>query len=372
MLNDQEYILDQIVRIVEKERPDVVLISGDVYNTSTPSAEAVHLLDRFITNLNAVCNHIFILPGNHDSAERLAFGSEIMSKNGVYFSQTFSANPQKITLNDSNGEVNIYLLPFVRPIDVRYAFKDDSDLPAITTYDDAIRKSIEAMQPDYTQRNILIAHQYIKNGNRCDGEESIGGLDEVDADIVKDFDYVALGHLHRPQQVQYPHIRYSGSPLPMGFGEVGQQKKVCLVECEGRNVSVRQLNVPLFQKLEKLSGDLPALEARLAELSLAGEPVWTEVLYTGPGLVSDLRERLLEKAASHVEILRVRCACNPIGTASSADDDINLEDMDIFDVFERRLDDLEREAGLDDEQRKALRETYAEAVREYNQRIEGE
>ena len=97
MLKDQEYILDQIVRIVEKERPDVVLISGDVYNTSTPSAEAVHLLDRFITNLNAVCNHIFVLSGNHDSAERLAFGSEIMSKNGVYFSQTFSANPQKIT-----------------------------------------------------------------------------------------------------------------------------------------------------------------------------------------------------------------------------------------------------------------------------------
>ena len=230
MLQDQEYIRDQIVRVVEKEHPDVVLISGDVYNTSTPSAEAVHLLDSFITKLNAICNHIFVLPGNHDSAERLAFGSEIMSKNGVYFSQTFSANPQKITLNDSNGEVNIYLLPFVRPIDVRYAFKDDSNNQAITTYDDAIRKSIEAMQPAYTQRNILVAHQYIKNGNRCDGEESIGGLDEVDADIVKDFDYVALGHLHRPQQVQYPHIRYSGSPLKYSFSEVKDSKSVSIVE----------------------------------------------------------------------------------------------------------------------------------------------
>jgi exonuclease SbcD len=121
-------------------------------------------------------------------------------------------------------------LPFVRPIDVRYAFKDHSDAPSITTYDDAIRKSIEAMQPDYTQRNILVAHQYIKNGNRCDGEESIGGLDEVDAEIVKDFDYVALGHLHRPQQVQYPHIRYSGSPLKYSFSEVKDSKSVSIVE----------------------------------------------------------------------------------------------------------------------------------------------
>ena len=201
MLKDQEHILDQIVRIVEKERPDVVLIAGDVYNISTPSADAVHLLDRFITNLNAICNHIIILPGNHDSAERLAFGSEIMSKNGVYFSQTFSAQPQQITLNDSFGEVNIYLLPFVRPIDVRYAFKDDSEEKSITTYDEAISQAINVMHPDYTQRNILVAHQYIKGADRCDGEESIGGLDEVDATIVKDFDYVALGHLHRPQKV---------------------------------------------------------------------------------------------------------------------------------------------------------------------------
>jgi exonuclease SbcD len=230
MLEDQAYILDQIVHIVQQEQPNVVLIAGDVYNVSTPSGEAVRLLNDFIISLHAVCDHIVVLSGNHDSAERLAFGSEIMCKNGVYFSQTFSANPQKITLNDSFGEVNIYLLPFVRPIDVRYAFKDDSDGQSITTYDDAIRKSIEAMQPDYTQRNILVAHQYIKNGDRCDGEESIGGLDEVDANIVKNFDYVALGHLHRPQQVQYPHIRYSGSPLKYSFSEVKDLKSVSIVE----------------------------------------------------------------------------------------------------------------------------------------------
>ena len=247
MLEDQKYILNQIVRIVEKECPDVVLIAGDVYNTSTPSGEAVRLLNDFITSLHAICNHIVVLSGNHDSAERLAFGSEIMSKSGVYFSQTFSANPQKITLNDSFGEVNIYLLPFVRPIDVRYAFKEDSEEKSITTYDEAISQAINAMHPDYTQRNILVAHQYIKGADRCDGEESIGGLDEVDADIVKDFDYVALGHLHRPQKVQYPHIRYSGSPLKYSFSEVKNTKSVSIVELnEKGSLSIReQVLVPL-------------------------------------------------------------------------------------------------------------------------------
>ena len=156
----------------------------------------------------------------------------------------------------------------------------------------------------------------------------------------------------------------------MGFGERGQQKKVCLVECEGRTVAVRQIDVPLFQKLEKLSGDMPELEARLAELSLLGESVWAEVLYTGPGVVSDLRERLLEKATSNVEILRVRCAHDHNASLADSDDSTDLEDMHVQDVFERRLDDLEREAGLEEEQRNALRETFAEAMHHYYLRKE--
>lgn len=247
MLEDQAYILDQIVRIVKQERPDVVLVAGDVYNISTPAGEAVSLLDNFITSLHALCGHIVILSGNHDSAERLAFGSEIMSKSGVHFSQTFSAEPQQITLSDSFGDVHIYLLPFVRPIDVRYAFRDEDGEQSVTSYDDAIRKSIEAMHPDYAQRNILVAHQYFKGADRCDGEESIGGLDEVDATIVKDFDYVALGHLHRPQPVQYPHIRYSGSPLKYSFSEVKDTKSVSIIELNEKGaLSVReQALIPL-------------------------------------------------------------------------------------------------------------------------------
>lgn len=241
MLEDQKYILDQIVAIVQEERPDAIIIAGDVYHTSTPAAEAVSVLDHYISRLHALCGHVFVLSGNHDSAERIAFGSEIMGANGVHFSQVFSATPQQISLRDEHGEVHFYMLPFVRPMDVRSAFANDEQDQPIDSYDAAIRKAIEAMQPDYTQRNILIAHQYIQGAERCDGEETVGGLDEVDAAIVKDFDYVALGHLHGPQHVQYPHIRYSGSPLKYSFSEVAHRKSVTLIECgEKGNLSIRE------------------------------------------------------------------------------------------------------------------------------------
>lgn len=248
MIDDQRYILERIEHITEEEQPDVVLIAGDVYNSATPSAEAVGLLNDFITRLHSLCRYVVILSGNHDSAERLAFGAEIMRQNGVYFSQTFSRTPQEITIPDEHGEVHIYLLPFVRPIDVRSAYKDVLEADEqIESYDDAIAKAVDAMHPDYTQRNILVAHQYINGGERCDGEEAIGGLDEVDVEIVKNFDYVALGHLHRPQTVQYKYVRYSGSPLKYSFSEVQNRKSVTIIELnEKGNMAIRERDlVPL-------------------------------------------------------------------------------------------------------------------------------
>lgn len=249
MIEDQRYILERIESIVRDEQPDVVLIAGDVYNSATPSAEAVSLLNDFITHLHLICGHVVILSGNHDSAERLAFGSEIMRQNGVYFSQTFSPTPQKITIPDEHGEVHIYLLPFVRPIDVRSAYKEELESTGeqVESYDEAIAKAVEAMHPEYSQRNILVAHQYINGGERCDGEDVVGGLDEVDVEIVKNFDYVALGHLHRPQSVQYLHVRYSGSPLKYSFSEVDNRKSVSIIELNAKgNTVIRERDlVPL-------------------------------------------------------------------------------------------------------------------------------
>lgn len=243
MLDDQKYILSQIEAIVREEKPDVILIAGDVYQTSTPAAEAVTLLNEFVNNLHTLCKHVFLISGNHDSAERLSFGAEIMSQNGVHFSKMFNREPQKVSVSDQFGAVNIYMLPFITPIDVRAVFKDELEQKGeqIDSYDAAVKKAIDAMHPDYTQRNILVAHQYIKNGERCDGEDSIGGVDEVDAAIVKDFDYVALGHLHRSQYMQYPHIRYSGSPLKYSFSEVNNKKGLTIIELnEKGNIVIRE------------------------------------------------------------------------------------------------------------------------------------
>lgn len=255
MLDDQKYILNEIVRVVKEEKPDVIIIAGDVYQTSTPAAEAVSLMNEYINQLHALCKHIFVLSGNHDSAERIAFGAEIMNQTGVHFSQVFNSKPQKITLRDEYGDVNIYMLPFVRPVDVRAVYEnelEESD-QTIETYDAAVQKAIDAMAPDYSQRNILVAHQYFKGGERCEGEDSVGGLDDVDAEIVKNFDYVALGHLHRPQHVQqYPHIRYSGSPLKYSFSEVNHQKSVSIIECnEKGNLTIRERElIPLHDWID--------------------------------------------------------------------------------------------------------------------------
>ena len=257
MIEDQRYILERIENIVKEEQPDVVLIAGDVYNSATPSAEAVSLLNDFITHLHSLCRYVVILSGNHDSAERLAFGAEIMRQNGVYFSQTFSQVPQKITIPDEYGDVNIYLLPFVRPIDVRSAYKEalEPSGEQVDSYDAAIGKAVEAMHPDYTQRNILVAHQYIKGGERCEGEDVVGGLDEVDVEIVKNFDYVALGHLHRPQHVQYKHVRYSGSPLKYSFSEVDNKKSVSIIELNTKgNMVIRERDLAPLHDWADLRG----------------------------------------------------------------------------------------------------------------------
>ena len=385
--------LDWLVLTMRDEAVDALLVAGDVFDSGLPSNQAQSLYYRFLCEAaKGPCRHVILTAGNHDSPTFLDAPQPLLEALNVrVIGSALEAEEEVLMLNNSEGrpELIVCAVPFLRDRDLYRARPgdtiDDRDVLLAAGmrehYARCARKAeelrAEAASQGLQLPAIAMGHLFAAGGSvgSDDGVRDIriGSLGQIGADIfTESFDYVALGHLHGPQKVNgKEHIRYSGSPLPMGFGEVGQQKNVCLVECEGRTVNVRQLNVPLFQKLEQLSGDLPALEARLTELSLADERVWTEVLYTGPGLVSDLRERLLEKAASHVEILRVRCAHNLSGAPSSADDDLSLDDMSIYDVFERRLDDLEREVGLDEEQRKALRETYAEAVRDFNQREEG-
>ena len=227
LLEEQKHILDVIVHAAEDRKPDGILIAGDVYDLTIPAAEAVALFDDFLVRLQSLGIKVFVISGNHDSPERIAFASRIMNRSGVYMSPVYAGETTPIVLSDVFGEVAIYMLPFVKPATVRYWAGDDS----IKTYDDAVRYAVGKMEVDPSRRNIIIAHQLITNAERSDSEEvSVGGVENVDASVFDAFDYVALGHLHRPQSCTRKTVRYSGSPLKYSFSEVKDKKGIVVVE----------------------------------------------------------------------------------------------------------------------------------------------
>jgi exonuclease SbcD len=223
MMEDQTYILKQILRILDDEAPDAVLIAGDVYDKSVPSAEAVELFDEFLVQLAARSLRVFIISGNHDSPERIAFASRLIDHSGIHLSPVYSGRVTPVVLADEYGPVNFYMLPFVKPAHVRRYFEDAE----IGSYTDALRTAINAMAMDRTQRNVLVTHQFVTGAARSESEDvSVGGADNVDATVFDGFDYVALGHIHGPQSIGSDRIRYSGTPLKYSFSEAKHIKSV--------------------------------------------------------------------------------------------------------------------------------------------------
>ena len=226
MYEDQNYILKKIIEIIDDQKPDAVLIAGDVYDKSIPSSEAVTLFDDFLYMLSKRDLQVFVISGNHDSPERLSFASRLIEKSGVHISPVYNGEIKPITIKDEFGNVNIYMLPFIKPSNVRRYFDEE-----ITSYTDAVGKAIEEMKIDNTQRNILVTHQFVTGSSRTESEEiSVGGTDNVDVSVFKDFDYVALGHIHRAQNCTTEKVRYCGTPLKYSFSEANDVKSVTVVE----------------------------------------------------------------------------------------------------------------------------------------------
>lgn len=226
MLDDQKYILDEIVRITENEKADGVIIAGDVYDKSVPPAEAVSLFDSFLNSLAERNVKIFIISGNHDSAERVAFGSEIMEKGGIYISPVFDGRVKKVSLKDEFGSLNVYLLPFVKGATVKPFFEDRE----ITDTNSAVKAVIESLDINSEERNIIVSHQFITGAERSESEEIyVGGTDNVDSTVFSDFDYAALGHIHKPQSMGRKTIRYCGTPLKYSFSEISSVKSVTVL-----------------------------------------------------------------------------------------------------------------------------------------------
>lgn len=227
MLEDQEYILDKIIEIADSENIDSMLIAGDVYDKSVPSAEAVQLFDDFLFEFLKRNIKVFVISGNHDSAERIAFGSRIMNRGGIYMSPVYEGELSPVTLKDEFGKVNIWMLPFIKPANVRRFFENVD----ISSYTDALKTVIDSMNIDKSERNILITHQFVTGAERCESEEiSVGGTDNVDASVFFDFDYTALGHIHRAQNCKTDNIRYCGTPLKYSFSEAKDIKSVTVAE----------------------------------------------------------------------------------------------------------------------------------------------
>lgn len=261
MIEDQKYILNQILGIIDEEQPDGILLAGDLYDRPVPSAEAVQLLDSFLTRLAKRKIPVYAISGNHDSAERIAFGSHIMSSSGICMSPVYDGKTAKYCLMDNYGEVWIHLLPFIRPAVVRHVFAGEEGAEEIRTYQEAVQAAVEHMDLDTEKRNVLVAHQFVVGAMSCDSEEIIvGGIDQIEGAVFRDFDYVALGHIHSPQNVGNDRIRYCGTPLKYSFSEAGQQKSVTVVELgEKGTLEVREIQLKPLRDMRKLKGTYMAI-----------------------------------------------------------------------------------------------------------------
>ena len=212
---DQKYILDEILKCLKEEKPEVILIAGDIYDRAVPSAEAVELFDAFLTELSESGIAVMIIAGNHDSAERLAFAGGIMRRSNIFISPVYTGNIEKVTLSDAYGPVHFYLLPYLRPSQIRRYHEEE-----MANSEEAFRILIKELHINTEERNVLMAHQFVSGAEQSGSEEfSIGGVDAIPASIFADFDYTALGHIHK-QQTMLGKIRYSGTPLKYSFSEI--------------------------------------------------------------------------------------------------------------------------------------------------------
>lgn len=263
MLEDQEYILRQILKTADKEQVEAVLIAGDVYDKQVPSAETVRLFDWFLTQLNSRKLPVFVIGGNHDSVERLSFGAQIMEESGVYLTQSYDGKVVPVRLEDEYGPVNLWMLPFLKPAMVKRFFPEQE----IVTYQDALETVIGNMELNREERNLLIAHQFVTGAVTGGSEDSVevfvGGVENVDASVFADFDYVALGHIHRAQSAGGEQIRYSGTPLKYSFSEIRHEKSVTIAELKEKgSLTVHQEPLKPLHDMREIRGSYEELVLR--------------------------------------------------------------------------------------------------------------
>ena len=289
MIEDQEYILKEIISIVDREKSDAVIIAGDVYDKPVPPSEAVMLFDSFLNQLANRKIHTFIISGNHDSAERMSFGSRLILESGIHISRAYEGKIEPIILEDEYGAINVYMLPFIKPANIR-RFTDE----IVESYTDAVRAAIADMSIDPNGRNLLITHQFVTGSSRTDSEEiAVGGTDNVDASAFLGFDYVALGHIHRPQSCTAKHIRYCGTPLKYSFSEAKDEKSVTVIEIKEKgSIDIKTVALVPMRDMVELRGRYDELMQRSFYEGTSYQEDYTHITLTDEEDVIDAIGRL--------------------------------------------------------------------------------
>ena len=252
MIEDQKYILLQTINIIDDEKPDAVIIAGDIYDKSIPSEEAMLLFDDFLLRLSKRNISVFVISGNHDSSVRLSDHSKLVVNQGIYLSPVYDGTLKPVSMEDEYGEINVYMLPFIKPVVVKQYFSDEE----ILSYTDAVRVAIKHMNVDCNKRNVLVAHQFVLGAATCESEEHIvGGLDSVSSDVFDCFDYVALGHIHGKQYIGRETVRYCGTLLKYSFSEKNHVKSVTVVDIKEKgNIDIREVMLTPKRDLREIKG----------------------------------------------------------------------------------------------------------------------
>lgn len=360
MLEDQSYILEKIVNIAEENHVDAVIIAGDVYDKSIPSGEAVQVFDRFITILGNKGIGLYIISGNHDSQERLSFGRSLLEEVNINIAGSYNGKLEKHTLKDEYGEVNIYLLPFIKPAMVRAYFPDLE----IQNTQQAVEAIIGNEEIDESQRNIIVSHQFVtalgKLPESCESEVNpIGGLDSVDASAFDKFDYVALGHLHGPQKMGRDTVRYSGSPLKYSFSEVLHKKSVVLVNMEEKGkIQIEKILLEPLRDMMKIIGPFNQLMDVAKESG--GSDNYILAILTDEEQIFDPLARLRYYYPNIMKLeFQNRRTMENIESKTAASDVEHKTPLQLFAEFYK----LQNNVSMDEEQTKFMEKIFEEEMK---------
>ncbi|WP_206194017.1 exonuclease SbcCD subunit D C-terminal domain-containing protein [Serratia microhaemolytica] len=349
--------LDWLLQVIEQQQIEVLLVAGDVFDTTTPSHRAQQLYYHFLQRVAAsCCQHVIITAGNHDSPTFLAAPRALLRQLNIHVVASVSDDlaDEVLLLRDRHGNPQLIVcaVPYLRDRDIRQvdagesiSDKEQKLIEGIRVHYAAVAERAEQMRQSLSAAIPIVAlgHLFAAGGQISDGDGVrdlyVGSLAHVSAAIFPPcFDYVALGHLHVPQQVAgLESVRYSGSPLPMGFGEAKQQKSLCLVECVAGKCLVSLIKVPLWQSLARIEGDWPQIEQQIGELAAAGSQSWLEIVYRGEALISDLRERLAAITPPSLTLLRIKNSRIIEQLLTRSDSEETLDDLSHQQVFERCL-----------------------------------